>query len=125
MALQNYYYVYADCKPKRDALVLSNKQIEETEKNLVEKRELLSALQEELAVLREHYTSKEEQCRRLQGEIDQCTLHNGRAAKLLHSLKAEKQKWTVLNRLIMDKFINLEGDCLLAAAIIVYLSPLT
>lgn len=95
-----------------------------TEKNLVEKRELLSALQEELAVLRDHYTAKEEQCRHLQGEIDQCTLHNGRAAKLLHSLKAEKQKWTVLNRIIMDKFINLEGDCLLGAAISIYLSPL-
>lgn len=27
IALQNYYFVYTECKPKRDALILSEKQI--------------------------------------------------------------------------------------------------
>ena len=91
------------------------------EKLIAEKQEVLGHLQEDLNLLKEEYLNKQKEVASLEDDIELCKLQDQRAAKLLNSLKSEKQKWAILNRIIVDKFVNLEGDCLLAAATIVYL----
>jgi len=121
IALQNYYYVYTECKPRRDALLLAEKQIEVQEEQIKERRQHLATLQAKLTELRDAYSSQEAIVRELQDEIDACNNQNSRAAKLLNALQGEKQKWIILNQIIQDKFATVRGDCLLAAALIIYL----
>ena len=82
-------------------------------------------MQEKLAELRDAYKEKESSVRQLQLEIDECNVQKTRAAKLLNSLAGEKQKWTVLNRVVQEKYNTLEGDCLLASAVMIYLGQFT
>ena len=42
----------------------------------------------------------------------------------MNALQGEKQKWTILNKLIQQKIDNQEGDCFLAAALMIYLGQL-
>jgi dynein heavy chain len=48
-----------------------------------------------------------------------------RAAKLLNGLGGERQKWLVCNRMIDKRFVTIQGDVLLGAAFITYLSGFT
>lgn len=59
IALQNYYYVYTECKPRRDSLFLAEKQIQVQEEQIKERREHLAGLQERLTQLRDAFTEKE------------------------------------------------------------------
>ena len=71
--------------------------------------------------MRGEYDRKQAEVNGLEDDIEDCKQKSARAVKLLNSLKSEKQKWSVLNRIIIDKFVTLEGDCLLTSAIVVYL----
>ncbi len=61
----------------------------------------------------------------LQREIDECSVKKDRAGKLLNGLGGEKQKWLVCNRMIDKRFVTIQGDVLMGAAFITYLSPFT
>ena len=121
MAIKNYYYVYAECKPKRDALFLAEKQILVHEEEVQHREGQRAKLQAKLSELRDAYKEKEASVRQLQAEIDECNIQKTRAAKLLNSLQGERQKWGVLNRVVVGKYDTLEGDCLLAAGLMIYL----
>ena len=81
----------------------------------------MGKLQVKLEELRDTYKEKEVAVRRLQDEIDECNIQKTRAVKLLNSLQGEKQKWSVLYRIVQENYDTLEGDCLLAVGIIIYL----
>ena len=90
IAMQNYYFVYIECKPKRDALLLAEKQILVHEDSIKDRKGQLGKLQERLMDLRDAYKDKESAVRRLQGEIDECNQQKSRAAKLLTCVQGEK-----------------------------------
>jgi hypothetical protein len=46
-----------------------------------------------------------------------------KAARLLNELGGEKQKWQVCKTVAENNLANLEGDSLLAAAMVCYLAP--
>jgi hypothetical protein len=46
-----------------------------------------------------------------------------RAARLIDALGNEKHKWETCKALAQKKKKNLEGDCIIAAALCVYLAP--
>ena len=46
-----------------------------------------------------------------------------RAARLIDALGNEKFKWQTCKALAEKKQKNLEGDCIIAAAIVIYLAP--
>jgi dynein heavy chain len=48
-----------------------------------------------------------------------------RAGRLLNGLGGEKQKWLVCSRMIDKRFLTIQGDVLLGAAFITYLSAFT
>lgn len=58
-------------------------------------------------------------------DIERCSVRKERAAKLLSGLGGERQKWLVCNRMIDKKFVTIQGDVLLGAAFITYLSGFT
>ena len=60
-----------------------------------------------------------------QNEIDSVFLMKSKAARLLNELAGEKQKWQVCEDVANEQLLNIEGDCLLAAAMVNYLAPLT
>lgn len=91
------------------------------EEQIKDRRQALASLQTKLTELRDAYSSREAAVRELQNEIDACNSRNARAAKLLNALRGEKQKWSALNQIIVDKFHSVQGDCLLAATLIAYL----
>jgi hypothetical protein len=61
----------------------------------------------------------------MQKEMDECNRMKERAGTLLDALAGEKQKWRVASRVVNTKFESLEGDCLLGAALMIYLAQFT
>ena len=106
LAMQNYYFVYTEVKPKRDALILADRQITVHENEIQERKGQLGKLQDKLIELKVAYKEKETSVRQLQKDIDDCNIQKTRAAKLLNALQGEKQKWTILNDLIIQKIEN-------------------
>jgi dynein heavy chain len=103
-AIEDYYYIYEACKPKRDAIILAEKQIEIHKAEIEERQKNLKLLQDSLTELRNAYKDKESYIKQIQTEIDTCQLLKTRAAKLLFALTGEKQKWMVMNGIIKQKF---------------------
>lgn len=124
-AIENYYYIYEESKPKRDAVMLAEKQLLMYQDQISDSNKQLRILQDKLADLRDAYKGKEDYVKDLQEDIDACVLRKTRAAKLLNALTGEKQKWFVLDQITQQKIDNLHGDCLLAAALIIYLGQFT
>lgn len=56
----------------------------------------------------------------LKDEISDLTSRKRRADALLRGLNSENQKWVVCNRMLEENNKNLNGDVLLASAIITY-----
>ena len=125
MALQNYYYIYEDAKPKRDAILLAEKQITDFEEEITKKTGALGELKEQLLVLKNDYHNREKYIKNLSQEIDDCSVKKSRAVKLLDSLISEKQKWNILNKVTSQMILSLEGDALLAAGTLIYLGQMT
>ena len=48
-----------------------------------------------------------------------------KAARLLNELSGEKQKWQVCEDVANEQLLNIEGDSLVSAAMVNYLSPFT
>ena len=89
-ALTGYYYVYEENKPRRDALLLAQVQIQAKEKLITEKQAELASLQHELDSLRGEYDKKAGEVNGLEDDIEDCKQKSARAVKLLNSLKSEK-----------------------------------
>ena len=97
----------------------------EKEEQIKTKTMELLSLEENLNLLKQDHLIKEQEIRLLQRQIDECSLKKERATKLLNGLGGEKQKWLVCNRMIAKKFLTIQGDVLLGAAFITYLSAFT
>ena len=90
IALKNYYYIYQETQPKRDALFYAEKQRFEKEEQIVLKRDELANLENNLNKLKKEHEMKEIEIRWLQKQIDECSLKKERATKLLNGLGGEK-----------------------------------
>jgi len=124
-AVKNYYYVYQETIPKRDALFNSERQLLEKEREIKAKRDEITQLQRNLDIIRDKHRGIQKEVEILQREIDECSVKKDRAGKLLNGLGGEKQKWLVCNRMIDKRFVTIQGDVLMGAAFITYLSPFT
>jgi hypothetical protein len=66
---------------------------------------------------------KEEEVKEFQIQIDECFTMKSKAARLLNELAGEKQKWKVCEEVANENLRNLEGDSLMAAAMVCFLAP--
>ena len=78
---------------------------------------------QKLEDLRLEFQTKECHIRNFQKEIDDCYIMKSRCSRLIDALGKEKRKWEVCMHVAETKQRALEGDCIIAAAMIVYLAP--
>lgn len=117
-ATRDYFYIFKEIEPRRDAFMLSQKQYEEKKNQLQEKTEKIVHLDSALQGLKEHQKSKDEIIEDLRAEIQDCSIRKKRADILLKGLSAEKQKWIVCTRMLASKYTTVTGDVLLSAGYI-------
>lgn len=98
-------------------------------KRLTEKKSRINSevtqVMAELQAIRNEQKERENEISVFQKEIDLCYFTRSRAARLLNELTGEMQKWRVSEEVSRDNLTRLEGDCLMAAAMVCYLSPFT
>ena len=75
--------------------------------------------------MKEEQKEREKEIQAFQQEIDMCYFTRSRAARLLNELIGEAQKWRVGEHVSKENTRNLEGDCLMASAMVCYLAPFT
>ena len=85
----------------------------------------INNLQQELLAMKREQRAKEDQILSFHREIQTCDYKRSRAARLLNELTGEMQKWRVGEQVTVENMRNLEGDCLMAAAMVCYLAPFT
>ena len=122
-AMYKFYHVNRDIKPKQDALM-------EADTNVQEKKELLKIKQAELVKIEQYIESlnKELEIRvaeknELISEIKAVEIKLGRAIKLIDQIGGERESWSDKVKIYSADSINILGDVLLSAAVVSYMGP--
>ena len=89
-AIRDYYYIFEEMQPRKDALILAEKQETEKKKDLKQKIRQIRDLDEHLKGLKVHQETKQKSIDELKEEIEGTISHQRRAEKLLKGLSAEK-----------------------------------
>jgi dynein heavy chain len=124
-ATRDYFYLFKELEPRRDAFLLSQKQYSDKYDTLQSKQTKISQLDSALVGLKEHQQSKDEIIEELRNEINDCSIRKKRADLLLRGLRAEKQKWVVCIRMLAQKYHSVAGDVLLTSGFITLLGGLS
>ena len=74
-------------------------------------------------MLSKKFVQKEAEIKVFTKQIDDCYIMKSRAARLIDALGNEKHKWETCKASAHKKKKNLEGDCIIAAALCIYLAP--
>jgi hypothetical protein len=107
----------------REKMVISDLQREMHEKIIAENRSRIKLLNARLEEYKLEFAEKEKTIKEFQKNIEKCYIWKSRAARLIDALGSEKHKWTTCKILGQHRVKNLEGDCLIVAAIVIYLAP--
>ncbi|CDW77756.1 dynein heavy chain axonemal [Stylonychia lemnae] len=124
-AIREYYYIFQEIEPRRDAFMLSEKQHSIKVEELQLKRKELGSLEIYLIELQEILDEKDQIIEDLKIQIQDCKIKKKRADVLLRGLSSEKQKWIVCTRMLAGKYLTVTGDVLLSSAFISLLSGYT
>ncbi|XP_051153293.1 dynein axonemal heavy chain 3-like [Leptopilina boulardi] len=121
-AMVSYDEVAKAVAPKKEKLALAQKECDDAEAYLTEKRETLADLNERLANLKTSLETVLAKKQELEKEVADCTDRLQKAESLLTSLGGEKSRWIRCTDNLQKSFNSLPGDILLASGLIVYLS---
>lgn len=122
-AMVSYDDVAKVVAPKKEKLVAAQKECDETEAFLNEKRKTLADLNAKLAVLNGSLRATLAKKMDLEKQVASCTEKLIKAENLISSLGGEKKRW-MRNAERLERFYdNLAGDVLLSCGIIAYLGP--
>lgn len=94
-------------------------------KALQEKQAELQEVLDKLAALDTDLQEKKAKRKRLESEVELCTIKLERAQKVITGLGGEKSRWTLAAETLGTEFTKLTGDVLLAAGQIAYLGAFT
>jgi dynein heavy chain len=117
-ATREYFYIFKEIEPRRDAFLQAEKQCDEKQSQHKEKLDQITLLDSALEGLKEQQRLKEDGLAGLRSEIQECSQRKKRADLLLKGLGAEKQKWIVCTRMLAAKYTTVTGDVLLSAGYI-------
>jgi dynein heavy chain len=124
-AMDTYDDVVKVVGPKREALKIAEAQLSETMGLLESKQAELHAVEMDLKVLEDNLEGAQKKKESLVGQVDLCGKKLERAETLIESLGGEKARWATFATELGEKYTNLTGDVLIAAAAIAYLGPFT
>ncbi|KAI4474553.1 hypothetical protein M0802_015556 [Mischocyttarus mexicanus] len=102
---------------------LSQKECDEAEAFLNEKRLTLSNLNIKLATLNSNLQDTLQKKLKLEEEVSNCTMKLQKAESLIASLGSEKERWSQLAYNLQLNYDNLAGDMILSSGIIAYMAP--
>lgn len=119
-AIRDYYYLFRELAPRRDALVFAEKSYKNNKEELGRKTGNIKDLENHLETLQEHQEEKTKQVEELRVDISETTTRKKRGEDILKSLLVEKQKWIVCSRMLHSKYASVNGDVVMGAAIIIF-----
>lgn len=121
-AMVSYDEVAKAVAPKKEKLALAQRECDEAESYLTEKRQTLADLNEKLAVLKNSLETVLAKKMILEKEVSDCRDRLKKAESLLTSLGGEKNRWIGCTNNLEESIDCLTGDILLACALIIYLA---
>ncbi|CAK9814005.1 Dynein axonemal heavy chain 7 [Anthophora quadrimaculata] len=122
-AMVSYDEVAKAVAPKKEKLYIAQKECNEVEAFLNEKRKTLAALNAKLAVLNKSLQETLQQKVKLEQEVEDCTSKLHKAENLMTSLGGEKNRWIQFAENLKTNYDNLIGDVVLTSGIISYIAP--
>jgi dynein heavy chain len=125
IAIESYDRVAKVVAPKKIKLVSAQGTLAVVMSELAVKQAQLAEVQAKIAALNTKLEESKQRLKALEDESDNCKAKLERASKLISGLGGEKDRWTMMQVNLKEAYINLDGDCLLSAAMIAYLGPFT
>ena len=122
-AMVSYDEVAKAVAPKKEKLALAQRECDEAEAYLTEKRKTLADLNEKLAALKTCLETVLAKKMGLENEVADCTDRLEKAESLLTSLGGEKSRWIKCTDNLQESIDFSAGDVLLACGLIIYLAP--
>lgn len=119
-AMVSYDEVAKAVAPKKGKLLIAQRECNEAEAFLSEKRRTLSALNAKLAALNSSLQETLEQKLKLEKEVDSCSKKLNKAENLIASLGSEKNRWMQCAENLEKNYNNLVGDMIISCGIISY-----
>ena len=119
---RDYFYVFKEIEPRRDAFMLAQREYENQAESLQIQNDNIEQLDSALNTLKEHQRAKDQIILQLRNEIRDCLVRKNRADTLIRRINSEKHKWVVCIRMLNAKEKSLRADVLLAAAFMSFLS---
>ncbi|KAL6447918.1 hypothetical protein ACFW04_000175 [Cataglyphis niger] len=121
-AMVSYDEVAKVVAPKKKKLVEAQRECDEAEAFLNEKRQTLAALNAKLAALNDSLQQTLQKKLNLETEVATCTAKLMKAEKLIASLGGEKSRWMEYAHDLQMNYDSLVGNILLSCGIIAYMA---
>ncbi|KAF8823129.1 dynein heavy chain family protein [Cardiosporidium cionae] len=125
LAIIRYHRIFIKINPKRKALVVAQQELDKATKALTAKKDELSVTECLVSTLGEQLKTLTNEKELLRKQVADCSKKLIRAETLIAGLDEEKLRWKDFLSTIDVEEANVDGDCLVAAAFIVYLGPLS
>ncbi|XP_026667107.1 dynein heavy chain 12, axonemal-like [Ceratina calcarata] len=119
-AMVSYDEVAKAVAPKKEKLLIAQKECNEAEAFLKEKQETLDALNAKLEALNSSLRETQQQKIELEREVEDCTVKLRKAENLMASLGGEKDRWAQSAGNLKKDYDNLVGDMILTCGVISY-----
>eukprot|EP00117_Sycon_ciliatum_P023820 scpid1450/ scgid20157/ Dynein heavy chain 3, axonemal; Axonemal beta dynein heavy chain 3; Ciliary dynein heavy chain 3 len=124
-AMDVYDRVAKVVAPKKIKLKEAEGELSVQMAKLTEKRAALKEITDKLDALNEQFAAMQAKCRDLESNIDICEKKLARAETLIGGLGGEKARWSEAAAQLLQRYIDLTGDVLLAAGVVSYLGAFT
>ncbi|XP_046144739.1 dynein axonemal heavy chain 12-like isoform X1 [Osmia bicornis bicornis] len=121
-AMVSYNEVAKAVAPKKEKLFTAQKECNEVETFLNEKRVILLALNKKLTALNNSLQETLQQKVKLEKEVEDCTNKLYKAENLMTSLGGEKNRWMQMADNLKESYNNLVGDMIITCGIISYMA---
>eukprot|EP00049_Salpingoeca_infusionum_P001275 m.46981 g.46981 ORF g.46981 m.46981 type:complete len:4526 (+) comp10948_c0_seq2:170-13747(+) len=115
-----FYEIFCDVEPKRNALAAANAQLEAAQAKLNKIKEKIKKLDEALGVLQAEFQQATDAKLKCQAEADATNKTISLANRLVGGLASEKERWGEAVENFKRQGVTLPGDVLLVTAFISY-----
>jgi dynein heavy chain len=125
LAIEKYDKVAKIVRPKRVALAEAEGKLADVMEKLRAKQAILKEVNDKIDALNLNLAASKAKLDRLEEESAACKAKLERAERLLSGLGGERTRWTATTETLAQAYASLDGDCLIAAAVIAYMGPFT
>ena len=125
LAIEKYDLVAKVVGPKKEKLKEAEAELKVAMDSLAIKQAKLKDVQEKLAKLQQTLEENKQKKIDLENQVELCSIKLERAEQLIGSLGGEKTRWSQQAEELKIRYDNIDGDVLIASAIVAYLGAFT